>query len=387
MKKQSILFMIINMNVGGTERALLNMINEIPKDKYEITVLMLEKFGGFLSFIPDWVKVDYIDGYDQFKPLIKKPLHLIAFDYLRKLKFHYFFIYLILFIVSKMTKEKSLFYRYILRNYPKPSEEYDIAIAYAGPMDFISFFIAHKVKAKKKIQWIHFDVTKIGFNTRFAKKVYEYFYQVNVVSEEAKNCLVKLTPSLKNKIFVFPNLISKEMIIRQANISEGFKDNYNGIRILTVGRLSFEKGQDIAIKAAAKLIKDGMNVRWYCIGDGIAIQEYERLIKKLNMKEHFLLLGSDSNPYPFMKQCDLYVQPSRHEGYCMTVAEAKIFNKMIICTNFTGAKEHMDDGKIGKIVPVNDPERLYKGIKEIIESNKLLFLDKDNLIKSPKTTN
>ncbi|NRG48157.1 glycosyltransferase [Bacillus sp. CRN 9] len=286
-----------------------------------------------------------------------------------------------------MTKEKSLFYRYILRNYPKPSEEYDIAIAYAGPMDFISFFIAHKVKARKKIQWIHFDVTKIGFNTSFAKKVYEYFYQVNVVSEEAKNCLVKLTPSLKNKIFVFPNLISKEMIIRQANISEGFKDNYNGIRILTVGRLSFEKGQDIAIKAAAKLIKDGMNVRWYCIGDGIAIQEYERLIKKLNMKEHFLLLGSDSNPYPFMKQCDLYVQPSRHEGYCMTVAEAKIFNKMIICTNFTGAKEHMNDGKIGKIVPVNDPERLYKGIKEIIESNKQLFLDKDNLIKSPKTTN
>lgn len=370
--------MIINMNVGGTERALLNMITEMPKNKYDITIFMLEKYGGFLGSIPVHVHKEYLSGYQNIKEIVHKPLRKVIKRFLKKGHLIKVFNFLIIFFMSKVTKNNSSLFKYILKDYPSLTNEYDVAIAYAGPMDFISYFVVHKINAKRKIQWIHFDVTKIGFNINFATKIYKMFDQIYTVSSEGENRLIKKLPKIKNKTDVFLNVISPKEIIKMANNGAGFTDQFDGIRILTVGRLSKEKGQDLVIPVIAKLIRSGFKVRWYCIGEGNAREEYEELIKINKVEQNFILLGATPNPYTFMKQCDIYVQPSRHEGYCITLAEARVFNKPIICTNFTGAQEQIMDGLTGRIINFDETEMLV-ALKDLIKDRQLRNRFKTNL--------
>ncbi|MCK1983020.1 MULTISPECIES: glycosyltransferase [Peribacillus] len=363
MKK--ILFMVINMNVGGTEKALLNMVSAFPKDKFKITILMLEKHGDFLNYIPEGIRVEYVKGYKNIKHSIIEPLHSVVLGHFKKGNLIKASIVLLCYLSSKLMKERSLYYRYILREFPVIQQEYDIAVAYAGPMDFISYYVTNKIKAKKRIQWIHFDVNKIGFNKFFAAKMYKKIDKIFVVSEEGKERLLKKLPSLINKTDVFSNVVSQELIEYQAEEGKGFRDTFDGIRILTVGRLSYEKGQDLAIQALTKLIHNGYKVKWYCIGDGKSRVNYEKLITNSNVSDHFKLLGSDPNPYPYIKDCDIYVQPSRHEGYCITLAEARCLNKPIITTDFTGANEQIKNGVTGLIVNC-DANEIYKAIVNLI---------------------
>ena len=148
--KKKIIFMIINMNVGGTEKALLNMIAEIPKEKYDITILMLEEYGGFLNFIPSGVHIEYVKGYKNIKDMLNKPPHIVSLDFLKKGKIVKAFNIIFLHLISKIMKNRSIFFKYVLKDYPVINNGYDIAVAYAGPMDFISYFVVNKIKAKKK---------------------------------------------------------------------------------------------------------------------------------------------------------------------------------------------------------------------------------------------
>ena len=375
---EKILFMCINMNIGGTEKALLTMLNEMDKSKYEITLLMLEEYGGFLNQIPDGIKVMYLKEYKALKKFINDPPQLLVKELIKNRKVIGGLSLLVIYIISKLMKDISIYYKYILRNVDTLNEEYDIAIAYAGPMDFISYFVINKIKSKKRVQWIHFDITKIGFNINFAKRIYDKFDKVFVVSNEGKDKLINFLPSLKDKTEVFFNIISCKMIEKMSYEGEGFSDDFDGTRILTVGRLSKEKGQDLIIPVLKKLKENGYKVRWYCIGDGPAKKEYEKLVDKLNIKDDFIFLGSKLNPYTYMKECNIYVQPSKHEGYCITLGEARCFNNPIVTTNFTGANEQIVNENTGLVCEINE-EEIYKAIKKLLDDKKLYKNIKDNL--------
>ena len=376
MKK--ILFMCINMNIGGTEKALLTMLNEMDRRKYDITLFMLEEYGGFLNQIPDGIKVMYLKEYKTLKKFINDPPQLVAKELIKNRKVIKGLSVLFVYIISKLIKDISIYYKYILRNVDTLNEEYDIAIAYAGPMDFISYFVINKIKSKKRVQWIHFDITKIGFNINFAKRIYDKFDKVFVVSNEGKDKLINFLPSLKDKTEVFFNIISCKMIEKMSYEGEGFSDDFDGTRILTVGRLSKEKGQDLIMPVLKKLKENGYKVRWYCIGDGPARKEYEKLVDELNIKDDFIFLGSKLNPYTYMKECDIYVQPSKHEGYCITLGEARCFNNPIVTTNFTGANEQIVNENTGLVCEINE-EEIYKAIKKLLDDKKLYKNIKDNL--------
>ena len=376
MKK--ILFMCINMNIGGTEKALLTMLNEMDRSKYEITLLMLEEYGGFLNQIPDGIKVMYLKEYKTLKKFINNPPQLVAKELIKNRKVISGLSILFIYTISKLIKDISIYYKYILRNVDILNEEYDIAIAYAGPMDFISYFVINKIKSKKRVQWIHFDISKIVFNVNFAKKIYDKFDKDFVVSNEGKDKLINFLPSLKDKTEVFFNIISCKMIEKMSYEGEGFSDDFDGTRILTVGRLSKEKGQDLIIPVLKKLKENGYKVRWYCIGDGPARKEYEKLVDELNIKDDFIFLGSKLNPYTYMKECDIYVQPSKHEGYCITLGEARCFNNPIVTTNFTGANEQIVNENTGLVCEINE-EEIYKAIKKLLDDKKLYKNIKDNL--------
>lgn len=374
--------MLINMNVGGTEKALLNMIHEIPKEEYDITLLMLEQYGGFLNSIPSHITIKYFNGYCDIKQILNQPPHLSAVGFLKKGKVIKALNLVLIHLLSKIVKDRSIFFKYLLKNYKIYETEYDLAVAYAGPMDFISYFVINKIKAKKKVQWIHFDVNKIGFNEKFASKIYNKFDRIFVVSNQGKKKLINRLPFLKGKTNTFINLISPSSITTLSKEGIGFKDDFNGIRILTVGRLTKEKGQDLTIPVLAKLKNSGYNVRWYCIGEGSARKEYEDLINKYNIKNDYILLGANPNPYPFMKECDIYVQPSRHEGYCITLSEAKCLYKPIVCTNFTGANEQIINNKTGIIVNYDEIE-MYNSIKKLLDNKNSM----ENIIKNSMKEN
>ena len=376
MKK--LLFMCISMNIGGTEKALLTMLNEMDRSKYDITLFMLEEYGGFLNQIPDGIKVMYLKEYKTLKKFINDPPQLVAKELIKNRKIIKGLSVLFVYIISKLMKDISIYYKYILSNVDTLNEEYDIAIAYAGPMDFISYFVINKIKSKKRVQWIHFDITKIGFNFNFAKRIYDKFDKVFVVSNEGKDKLINFLPSLKDKTEVFFNIISCKMIEKMSYEGEGFSDDFDGTRILTVGRLSKEKGQDLIIPVLKKLKENGYKVRWYCIGDGPAKKEYEKLVDKLNIKDDFIFLGSKLNPYTYMKECNIYVQPSKHEGYCITLGEARCFNNPIVTTNFTGANEQIVNENTGLVCEINE-EEIYKAIKKLLDDKKLYKNIKDNL--------
>lgn len=376
MKK--ILFMCINMNIGGTEKALLTMLNEMDTSKYDITLLMLEKFGGFLNEIPSYVKVKYVDGFKEIKPFIKEPPQLLVKELIKSKKYFKGINTLLTYAISKITNNISFYYRYVLRNIKMIDEEYDLAVAYAGPMDLITYFVLNKIKAKKKAQWIHFDITKIGFNKSFAEKNYKKFDKVFVVSEEGKNKLINLIPALKEKTEVFFNVISCKLIEDMSKKEKSFDDNFDGKRILTVGRLSNEKGQDLTIPVLARLKGEGYKVKWYCIGEGPEKSNYMKNIKELNIINDYILLGSKLNPYPFMKDCDLYMQPSKHEGYCITLGEARCFDNPIVTTNFTGANEQISNESTGLICDISEDE-IYNSIKRLLDDEELYITIKNNL--------
>lgn len=366
MKK--ILFMCINMNVGGTEKALLNLLENIDKDKHEITLFMLEKYGGFLDEIPKEIQVEYLDNYKEMKEVLNiPPLQIIQKD-LKRMKFFKASMQLYYYMKTKLKGERSEWYKYVLKDTKVLEKQYDIAIAYAGPAEFITYFIAEKVNAKEKYQWVHFDITKISINPKFYEKQLPSYKKIIVVSNEAKEKFEAIFKGLKDKIAVRQNDIPKTKILESAK-DRGFEDNFDGKRILTVGRIAEEKGQDLAIETCKKLIESGENIRWYCIGDGSKKEEYQRKVKSLGIEDSFIFLGTKKNPYPYMKECDIYVQPSKHEGFCITIGEAKLFNIPIITTNFSGAYEQLKDSKQFYIIQNRDSEELKEKIKEYINKN------------------
>ena len=368
--KKKILFMVSSMNIGGVEKSLLSLLAVIPKEKYEITILTLDKKGGFLEYIPNNVKLIEAEWFKYIKPIIMDTPQNIIKRYIKNYEFLKIPSFIYSYFKSKKTNDRYIYYKHVLKSIPEGKEKYDAAIAYAGPTEIIDAYISHKVKAEKKIAWVHFDISKHKINKKLYNNLYERFDKIFAVSNECKKKLDEIIPAVRNKSEVLFNIVSEDLINEMSESYVDFDDNYKGIKIITVGRLSKEKGQDLAIKALAKLKKDRYDVKWYCIGEGNSRREFEQLIKEYNLENNFLLLGSTSNPYPYIKNADIYVQTSRHEGYCLTLAEAKALNKPIVTTNFIGAYEQIKNNENGIIVSCNEND-LADAIRKLIDEKEI----------------
>ncbi|MFB4168896.1 glycosyltransferase [Virgibacillus sp. JSM 102003] len=367
------------MNVGGVEKSFLSLLSTIPKEKYDITLLLLNKKGGLLNQVPNWVSIEEVMWYERVKPVITQPPQKTVIDYVKNREILKVSSFISTYFLSKKLNDRYIYYSHIFKDIPNYSKQFDVAIAYQGPTDIIDFYIAKKVNANKKITWIHFDVEKHKINKKLYVKLHKQFNKVVVVSDGARNKLLNLFPNNKNKTVVFSNIISPKLINKMSNEQIESDENFEGIKIVTVGRLSKEKGQDMAIKVLSKLKNDGFRVKWYCIGEGSARSDYEQLIKRYNLQQYFILLGTKINPYPYIRFADIYVQPSRHEGFCLTLAEAKYLYKPIVTTNFTGVNEQIDNGLNGLIVD-GKVDELYEQVKYLIENPKRREYLTNNLI-------
>lgn len=362
--KQKILFMMIDMNVGGTEKAFLNLVSEIDFSKYDVTLLLLEKKGGFLNDIPKEVHVEVLENYEDIKDKIMQPPLQCVKKALGLKKYLEAIGILFYYIMYKITNDMTAYYKFILRKFKKRLN-YDVAIAFAGPMEFITTYILEKVEAEKKIQWIHFDVSKNGINVTHSKHNYPRFNKIFVVSDQARQILVNTIPGIKDITETKHNVVSKKMCLRQAEIGETYK-NYNGIKILTVGRLYGEKGQDIIPDVVNKLKQEGYEFKWYLIGEGSLRKSIETKIQEYKLNDDIILLGTKTNPYGFYKDATIYVQTSRHEGFGITIAEAKVFGLPIVSTDVAGAREQLKGEN--EIIVKFDPDELAEGIKRLLDN-------------------
>ena len=363
-KRRKVFFLLFSMNMGGVEKSFLNMIKEYQFKNTEIHLGLLRKRGEFMDKLPDniiiheccvglWSEVNM-----SYPAIIKKNL--------RDKKPGKFLKNTLGYLKYKLTGDRTDFYKNLLGYKPEIDIEFDEAYAYAGPATVIDYYIVHKLNAQRKYGYIHYDVSKFFIEPETIKKLYKNYNSIYIVSKEAKNVFNKKFPEFKDKTELRINTVNVNEIRNQSEEGESYSDKFDGKRILTVGRISIEKGQDLAIEALNILVEKGYNLRWYFIGDGPFLVECLNKVKAFGLDNYAIFLGKKENPFPYMKDCDVYVQPSRHEGFCLTVAEAKCFNKPIVATDFSGALEQLKETDIFAITGIS-PQELANGIIKVLE--------------------
>lgn len=362
MKK--VLFVTRRMVMGGIEKALISMLEAMPVDRFDVTVLVMGNGGELVNQVPSHVKFGCLYG-EENTTLGKIWNAVKREEFLHAFKIGWY---------SALAKNsKSIFDQEMLHSKMLPvlETEYDLAIAYHVPASFPVVYVMNNIKAKKKAAWIHSDVSQYERPLKRYKKFYEKYDRVFCVSKYALKNFVQMFPEQQGKATVFYNILDiKKMVMMSVN-GESYKDSFDGIRLLTIGRLTSEKGYDIIPLVLKRLLSQGYkNIRWYWIGDGEGRRDFENIIKKYEIEKYITLLGTRNNPYPYLKDCDIYVQPSRHEGYCITLAEARALNKPIVTTDSVGAKEQIKNSINGLIVNFDEND-LFNAIQKLIKDNDL----------------
>ncbi len=360
----------IVMNAAGTERSFLSFAEKIDYGKYDVELLLAAREGAFLHLIPPQIKVTDMGVYGEiFKITKKNAKQVIKKLFLRK---NPFFALKLLPDIIKMKKggtartyAANRIWLALMEKMPPHAGEYDVAIAYWG--DHTMFYMIDKVKAKKKISWLHFDYDEPPREDAVYLPYFEKCDKIVTVSGEIEKSLAKKFPNIAEKIETIENFVNEREIREKAQEPCSFRDDFGGTALLSVGRLCEQKGFDLAISAVARLFREGENIRYYIIGEGE--EEYSAklraLIREFGAENCVKLLPRTENPYKYMARCDVYLQPSRHEGKPITVEEAKVFGKPLCVTSYKSAREQLSGVKIGVICEISEAG-IYRGIKEIL---------------------
>lgn len=333
-----ILVMSFGSDPGGIEKSLIEFLKFLKSEGYEVDVYLWRKPGILYKFIPDGVtKLNY--------RLDPGPLSNVR-------NFRDFLWYLNL-RISKLLKNPVKCFRQF------PDGPYDIAISYCQN-GYSPYYIINKVIAKKKILFYHhgsYDST--GKVKRLDEFHYLKYDEFITVSHANKSMLENNFPSLRGKIKVINNLIDEENI--KILSKESVYMPKGVVTLCTVGRVSPEKGQLLAIETAKMLKQKGISFKWYFVGDGPDREKCEKCVDAYGLRDYCLFVGMQSNPYPYILNSDLYIQPSHTEADPVTIREAKILNKPIIATNIAALQEALCYGKYGILCDEN-PTSLTDGI-------------------------
>lgn len=365
MKK--ILFCLQTMVCGGVEKELLTILNRFDSKEYQLSVLLFysqdiemeKKIPKNIKLIKLSIDRSYYCGTS--KEIIMERARKFKIADLAKI------------IVGKLWKGTPIPKNISINDFPAPNATYDYAVCYHMHSPLVLKYVAEKINAKVKYAWIHNDFLTTGYpinqyNTWL--KEYKAFFGVSDrLTEEFKD----ICPEYKTRAFTIHNIVDIQEVKEKANdltnIEKCFLKN-TSFKILTVGRFVEQKGFDLAIKAAAILKEQGVKFVWYAIGYGKDEAKMKALIQEYKVTDCFAILGRKDNPYPYMLNSDLYVQTSRHEGYGLTVKEAKVLGKTVVCTNFAGASEQIENKINGVIVNEFSAEKLSEAILPFIKDEK-----------------
>lgn len=366
--KKKVLFVIDSLHSGGAEKSLVSLLSLFDYENYEVDLLTFKQGGLYVPLLSENVRlIDSPDIFNKMKlsisDLIKrKDLKIALWRINTSITLRY---------KPKITNIKhgaQLMWTRLNNVIPNLKKEYDVAIAYSQGTP--TYYVAEKVSAKKRLCWVNIDYKFAGYNKKFDFKYYEKFNNIVAVSNVCTDVLKDVFPEFKHKIITIYDIISENLINNMANEGEGFVDDYKGIRILTIGRLVYQKGYEYAIEAAKYLKDKNIDFRWYVIGEGNLKNQLENMVKDYNLQDNFKFLGTFTNPYPFIKECNIYCQPSRFEGFGLAIAEARILSKPIVATNFDIVYDQIRDGENGLISEMNGYS-VSKNIERLIKEKDL----------------
>ena len=360
MKK--LLFVIHSMGYGGAEKSLVNLLNELPENMYEIDLLLFQKKGDFLMQLPSWVNVlDTPEDMERLYAPLKK-LGLCGFNKVLGTVCSR--------IARKTKKEQAAFRwrRFYSKKIRKLYKSYDVAIAYSGTENL--YFIRDKVVANKKLVWIHNDYRTAGYSK---KDDHPYFADMDGIISVSKECVDVLKeefPQYQHRMHYIENITSSAVVRKQAELFMPKEYTEDKINVLSIGRLHHQKGFDLAIEAAAILKRNGINFCWYILGDGPLKEKLKQQIRKVGVEDQFVLLGTRNNPYPYIKHSAFVVQPSRYEGKSVVLDEAKILGKPIVATNYPTVWDQIVADKEGIITKMT-PEGIAEGMQRMLSEHEL----------------
>ena len=331
--KKRLLFVNGHMKVGGGEKSLLDLLTHLNYTLCDVDLLLTEGKGEYFSMVPPQVNIIFVDttkAYGALLPTIKSCMEN---------RYFYAIWFRIVLLLTRFFSKKALC---LLSPILHLRSRYDCAIAYrTGPC---ADLVAYAVSAKKKICWWHHgECLYSQAQVKNTNSVWKSFDNIVAVSHGCKNMIESIFDYPSDQIVVIPNLIDIDKITLLAGEKSPYEENTDVIKIITVGRLSPEKHLQDIPQIATELIKNGMHqFKWYIVGEGDMREHIEQEIRKYNVGNHVCLLGSKSNPYPFIKFADMMVHTSHIESQGLTILEAMALRTPCVAVASMGPKEYMN---------------------------------------------
>lgn len=388
MLKKKILFVIHRLDAGGAEKSLVSLLNSLPLDQFDIDLLSVDPTGIFLNQVPKEIKLLNVP-----RELICQNTQIMRKYFWQNVTVRTFIIKLRCIIgdhlrgySSKKRMSHIQYYNEIWKQHtPDCQKKYDVAVSY---IDDLNYYVIDHVKAEKKILWCHNDYNKLNLVSEYDLPYYKKADKICTISEQCKISLVENFPSQNDKIEVVENISSVRLINAQAEIykemqlkGDGFIDDKR-FKLVSIGRLSEQKGFDYAVDAAKILKQKDIDFCWYILGEGPLRHTLENQAKKNDVSDVIKFIGIRSNPYPYIKNADLYVMPSRYEGKSIALDEAKILCKPIVVTNYPSVHDAIENKIDGLIVDTN-AEKIADGIMLLYKNGSL----RNTFINNLKQTN
>ncbi len=354
--KKKILIVSHAMELGGAERSLLGLLDSIDPSLVDVDLFLLRHQGELMPQIPEGIHLlPTIPAYTVLARPMKETLReghflLTAARLAANLRAR---IYEKAHHHTHSAVALDYSHRFTCPFMPKiqPDTEYDMAVSFLTP----HYFVARKVKAKKKLAWIHTDYRTVQIDVPSETRMWGAYDSIASISEAVSESFLSVFPSLREKIVLIENILPARLIDRQAEepVPAG-ELAPEGIRLLSIGRYCHAKNFDNVPDICARLVQAGLNVHWYIIGFGGDEELIRQRIREAGMEDRVILLGKRDNPYPYIRACDVYVQPSRYEGKSVAVREAQILCKPVVITDFATSASQLEDGVDGIIVPMDN---------------------------------
>ena len=378
--KKRIFIAIHYLEIGGAEISLIGLLQAIDYSIYDVDLFLYSHQGELMQYVPKEVHfLSEIQAYAYIEQPMKEALLAGQFKVVySRLKAR---IQFKKYQAAKCPSDGSAIFSYIFNNVEpylpslKKFGQYDLAISFLTPHNIV----LHKVDAKKKVAWIHTDYSQIDVNVDLELPIWRGYDHIVSISPDVTRNFLKVFPCLKEKIVEIKNILSPEFVRTRASESGGknlefraqsVANKKNQINLLSVGRFSEAKNYDNVPNICRRLRDKGLEVNWFLIGYGDGEKLIKRKIAEERMEDYVLILGKKENPYPYIKECDIYVQPSRYEGNSVTVREAQMLYKPVVVTNYATASGQVNSGVDGIIVPL-DNAQCAEGIYNFVQNKSL----------------
>ncbi len=346
--KKKVLFIIGSLQSGGVSKSMISLLNAWDTEKYETSLLLCCKEGDvFSDYLPKNIQLIYspviehvMGGFSSVRWLLVHGHILLCLGVLLRL------------ILSHVSR--SLASELIAKMMPVVSDvHYDLIVDYGGQQ--LLYYVVNKLSATKKVSFFHSDYSKWPFYYNADKKYYPLVDHIFTISQICVDSLKNFFPNCAEKVSIMENISSPVMIRRQSLESIGnFKVQIDQMKadgntiLCTIGHICRGKGFDFAIEASDILKRNGIKFKWVFIGK-VLEEDLLKFITDKRLDDNILLVGIQSNPYPYISLSDIVVHPSRFEGKSIALDEAKILCKPIVVTNFSTVGDQFESGKNGTI--------------------------------------